>query len=594
MANLKNTNIDDNLELPQGTTAQRPASPEEGQIRYNTDLETVEFYNGENWRPLSDTHPEATGGTVVDTDIGGVPYRIHYFTETGTDTLTVTNPGEVEYLIVAGGGAGGLVRGGGGGAGGILTGSTLVSPQNYTITVGNGADGGKRNTGTSSQDNAGDSSAFGLTALGGGVGGRKDEGSEPPSDGGSGGGEGGAGGAGQGVGIGLQPGSSSGGFGNNGGTGVSVGSTYSGGGGGGAGSNGRDGVNRRGGDGGTGIASLITGNTNFYAGGGGGHSDTGNPPGKGGLGGGGTSGIGNDAVLGNAQDGTPNTGGGGGGGGYNSGNKGGNGGSGIVIVRYPRNSSLDTEPDETRPSYQPYFYARDVRPIIARTGLVLELDAANPLSYPGTGDTWRDLSGNGNDGTLVNGVGYTSQNFGSLTFDGVDNYVGNIGSSITENDFPNGTFTLSAWFFWQGNESGGGSDGRNYVLQNSGTNNFPLSLEVNSRNYDPPRFSTWEHTTSGSSHLNSSTSVNENRWYNFVVVRNDTDVLMYVDGEEIYQNTRRSGDLLSFQGFNVGTHRNANNRWFYGKIPFVQVYTRALSESEIKQNFNATRGRYGI
>ena len=169
MANLKNTNIDNNLELPQGTTGERPASPQEGQIRYNTDLGTTEFYNSSNWRPLSDTHPEAEGGTVVDTDIGGVPYRIHYFTETGTDTLTVTNPGEVEYLIVAGGGGGGGGWAGdeaspGGGAGEVLQGYQYLSSQNYTITLGQGGAGG-----SSGQDgeNGSSSQAFGVTANGG-------------------------------------------------------------------------------------------------------------------------------------------------------------------------------------------------------------------------------------------------------------------------------------------------------------------------------------------------------------------------------------------------------------------------------------------
>lgn len=57
-------------------------------------------------------------------------------------------------------------------------------------------------------------------------------------------------------------------------------------------------------------------------------------------------------------------------------------------------------------------------PKIVTDGLVLCLDAANPKSYPGSGTVWSDLSGNGNNGTLVNGVGYNSNNGGYLTFDG--------------------------------------------------------------------------------------------------------------------------------------------------------------------------------
>lgn len=61
-------------------------------------------------------------------------------------------------------------------------------------------------------------------------------------------------------------------------------------------------------------------------------------------------------------------------------------------------------------------------PNITTEGLVLHLDAANLNSYTGTGTTWFDLSGNGNDGTLVNGVGYFEDNQGSMVFDGVDDY----------------------------------------------------------------------------------------------------------------------------------------------------------------------------
>ena len=62
-------------------------------------------------------------------------------------------------------------------------------------------------------------------------------------------------------------------------------------------------------------------------------------------------------------------------------------------------------------------------PKIVTDGLVLCLDAADQNSYPGSGNTWYDLSGNGNNGTLVNGVGYNSGNLGSLVFGGVDDYV---------------------------------------------------------------------------------------------------------------------------------------------------------------------------
>ena len=57
---------------------------------------------------------------------------------------------------------------------------------------------------------------------------------------------------------------------------------------------------------------------------------------------------------------------------------------------------------------------------IVKDGLILNLDAGNRYSHPGSGTTWSDLSGNNNNGTLVNGVGYSSSNGGSFVFDGTN------------------------------------------------------------------------------------------------------------------------------------------------------------------------------
>jgi hypothetical protein len=146
MAQLKNTTVDDtgNLSLPSGTTAQRPATPLQGMIRYNTTLNTTEYYDGAAWRSISDTGVEATGGTIIDTEIGGVSYRIHQFTATGNSTFTVSKGGEVEYLIVAGGGNGSplnptsaTIAHGGAGGGGVRTGFLTVNAgQVISIIVG--------------------------------------------------------------------------------------------------------------------------------------------------------------------------------------------------------------------------------------------------------------------------------------------------------------------------------------------------------------------------------------------------------------------------------------------------------------------------
>ena len=89
-------------------------------------------------------------------------------------------------------------------------------------------------------------------------------------------------------------------------------------------------------------------------------------------------------------------------------------------------------------------------PDIITDGLVLYLDAANTKSYIGSGTTWKDLSGNSNDGTLTNGPTFDSGNSGSIVFDGVDDFVttGQQLDPIAFGLFADSTsfWTVSSWF----------------------------------------------------------------------------------------------------------------------------------------------------
>jgi cytoskeletal protein CcmA (bactofilin family) len=292
----------------------------QGMIRYNTDYSKLQVHNGFVWTTLGGV--SATGGTITYVD----GYTIHTFTDSGTFTLI--SGGEVEYLVVAGGGgAPGRDVGGGGGAGGLLTGTLpALSPGTYTVTVGSGGLG----TGDTAEDVSGmkgSNSTFGstITATGGGAG--KPHHKDLPS----GDDNGGSGGGGAGLndltaGTGISEEGFDGGVG-----GANVLTYYGGGGGGGAGQVGSSAENGR--HGGNGIQSSITGTTTYYAGGGGGagHRSAGNgTEGVGGLGGGGPC---NQSTTTSTRNGTDGLGGGGGAS-RNTGLTGGNGGSGIVIIRY--------------------------------------------------------------------------------------------------------------------------------------------------------------------------------------------------------------------------------------------------------------------
>ena len=278
------------FDLPTGTTAQRPASPVVGMIRYNTTESKYEVYDGTLWKIIA----------------------------------TTLYPYSINYLIVAGGGGGGAGHAGGGGAGGLLSGSTTISSgTTYTITVGAGGAGGVNNTtvpanGTNSVFNS-------LTAIGGGYGGGNNQPSTATINGNSGGS--GGGGANSVIGTGTG-GAGTSGQGNAGGSG-SGGANWAGGGGGGASAAGANNpTTQTGGAGGAGSASSITGSSVTYGGGGGGGGGS-TAGGAGGAGGGGAGTIQGGGV---GVAGTANTGGGGGGA---RDNNGGAGGSGVVILSVP-------------------------------------------------------------------------------------------------------------------------------------------------------------------------------------------------------------------------------------------------------------------
>jgi len=578
MAQLKNTSIDStsDLSLPSGTTAQRPATPLQGMIRYNTTLNTTEYYDGIAWRSISDTGVEATGGTIIDTEIGGVAYRIHQFTATGNSTFTVTKGGEVEYLIVAGGGAGASGDdnsggGGGGGAGGLLTGITTVTPQLYTITVGVGGNPtGTEFTGLSQSQNGSNSAAFGLTAIGGGGAGGA---ASTPQSGGSGGGSF----RNQTAGLGISGQGNAGGNTNHSGTG-------GGGGGGGAGSAGGQATTVQGGAGGQGIASSITGLNVFYAAGGAGAGQdarSGIPPGIPAAGGasGGFNSRGSSAV--------PTSGSGGGGGSTDqidrsgSGFFGGSGGSGIVVVRYRRNAGTTTSPTRTLISTVPNNFS------IVQDGLVLHLDAGLPVSYPGTGTVWQDLSQFGLNASAVGGTPSYSNVNGGVTIVSGNNW------SVPDNQALKltGTRTLIAWFKMSALTGGAGIAGK----ANSSVNGLALGY-----GWSNGGFMALAWNSSNSPALSRDLQRDINQW-NYLVALIDSSSNRVIYAFDALGVRTASSDAASQSWnntlpFGIGAANGNGDSRVPGGSQFgsVFVYNRALSFAELEQNFNSTRGRYGI
>ena len=473
----------------------------------------------------------------------------------------------VQVLVVAGGGGGGMDMGGGGGGGGVLYSSsyTITLSSAITVTVGNGGAGAPAG-GTNGQPSGhqftisatqGENSIFGaLTAIGGGFGGSSYWGFTPNFGyGGTGGSGGGASGYKQGIGSDGRGGTGTSGQGFNGGGAVD---NYYSGGGGGAGSTGVSGPNQP--NGGIGVENSILGVSYFWGGGGGGASYSLSTGGNGGHGGGGGGAVGttvggsglNPGSPGgggnpNSQTNTPggdagaNTGGGGGGGShYNINNKGGNGGSGIVVVRY-------------------------VGPQKATGGTVTSVDGDTVHTFTTSGTFTPNLLPATE--ILTNGVGFNAANAGSLTFDGVDDYVSSSFATTS-----NQSVTYAGWL---------------YSTETTATyRNFIDSITVNPMIW-------WN--TSGQiefdAALYTTSAVYRNQWVYVALSKpsGSSSASYYVNGVLAGTGSAYTTPALTPTLLN----RGGGQTW-KGNCSNIQIYNRALTPTEILQNYNATKGRYNL
>jgi hypothetical protein len=207
---------------------------------------------------------------------------------------------------------------------------------------------------------------------------------------------------------------------------------------------------------------------------------------------------------------------------------------------------------------------------IVTNGLVLCLDAGNRKSYPGSGTTWTDLSGNGNTGTLFNTPTYSSENGGSLVFDGSNDYV--------SNTMPKPGSLPITFDFW--------------VNSNTST---PIGLYDTAPNLTNPLRNIpagfvewWNEDPKVSLGLSALTWTNITIEYSFTTNRT---IKYYRNGNLISTTTGGTGPFVSWTTLNFGTV-NQGQFWYSGKISIIKIYNRALTATEIQQNYLATKSRY--
>jgi hypothetical protein len=240
-------------------------------------------------------------------------------------------------------------------------------------------------------------------------------------------------------------------------------------------------------------------------------------------------------------------------------------------------------------------YSFGPRDRIVTDSLLLYLDAANPSSYPGTGNIWYDLSSNKKHGTLINGATFDSANRGSIVFDGTDDYV-SIGSIGT---IPN--FTVLVWFYPYAVQNFQNVLDCNYDY-NMITGNLGPRLELTNGGVSAFVYSNDTENNSNFYNQRVTNSGIGNTWYNFGIVYNSVGntSLTYYNGNPTGIGRIESGLPTGFlgtmnnvnlgRGFSIG----GSERMFTGRIANIVIYNRALSESEILQNYNALKSRFGL
>jgi len=226
-------------------------------------------------------------------------------------------------------------------------------------------------------------------------------------------------------------------------------------------------------------------------------------------------------------------------------------------------------------------YAKQSSSIVTN-GLVLSLDATDSSSYPSSGSTWHDLSENSINHTLANTT-YSSTFGGDLLFDGSSSY----GIAPENSALNSQTFTIDVIV-------SPASLSQNGFWFEKGTVNTQYSLFMQGSN-----IVFRGHTGSVVNFVvvPSATYMTANNWYHVVGTFISGQQRLYINGSQVGTGSVSGTISTNANGTSVGVYggfSGSRSYWYNGKISSVKVYNKALTESEVKQNFNAIRQRYGI
>lgn len=221
-------------------------------------------------------------------------------------------------------------------------------------------------------------------------------------------------------------------------------------------------------------------------------------------------------------------------------------------------------------------------PKIVTDGLVLCLDAGDRNSYPGSGSTWYDLNNN-NNGTLANGTFFNSENLGTFAFDGTNDFI-----SCGNASFSSNVFSLEVVFKWD-----------DYNTNNIGflvAGNYE-QLEIHTgggAGTNGLRFVPYDGPAPNHGIIDAKNIITDDINHVIFTASYSAVSKAYKNGQLFLSSTSTSSVPLSgTQTVSIG--RRTNNTYFFdGNIYLVRIYNKALSASEVLQNYHATKGRYGL
>jgi len=244
----------------------------------------------------------------------------------------------------------------------------------------------------------------------------------------------------------------------------------------------------------------------------------------------------------------------------------------IALFKLYQRALSNNEIQQSYLEFQNKFY-----PQLVKSGLTFLVDASNPESYPGSGTVWYDISGKNYNINLLNGPTYSGEYGGAIVFDGTNDY--GITRSLTQLEMGNRSCTIGAWFRTTDStgaiatKRGAGSGYQHYI-------------------YGGKLYADGYSTSTG---VFSASAINNNTVKYGVVVFDypNSTIRLYINGVADNTASLSSGGNDTSAYFNIARSQQYTDH-FAGTIYSVQVYNKALSATEILQNFNAGRGRFSL